>query len=93
MEDRIISLFDTLYGRDFRSRAKKLREECLELVEAIDNLSPAPRLAEFDMLIDEMADVEAVMTHVADLLHIDRERLLNMAVDKVEIRLLNPQYK
>ena len=93
MDGIVITLFSDMYGRNFIARTDKLREECLELVEAIDNLSPSPKDGELDRLIDEMSDVEAVMTHVCDLLHITRDSLLEAAIDKVSKRVENPNYK
>jgi len=93
METEVITLFNSLYGRDFRTRAKKLREECFELVEAIDNLSLSPKDGELDRVIDEMADVLAVLTHVTSLLHMSRDELLKIAIDKSEKRIENPEYK
>ena len=93
MENKVVDIFDEKYGRDFRKRTAKLREECMELVEAIDNLSPAQHDGELDRLIDEMADVMAVMTHVASLLNMSLVDLLETAIDKVLKRVDNPDYK
>lgn len=93
IEKKAICLFDALYGRNFLSRTKKLREECLELVEAIDNLSISTKDGELDKLLDEMGDVEAVLSHTANIINTTRDELLCAAVDKVEKRQINPNYK
>lgn len=93
IENNAIKLFDSLYGREFISRTKKLREECLELIEAIDNMGHYPKDGHLDHLIDEMSDVEAVLTHTSNILNISRIELLNMAVYKSERRKTEPNFK
>jgi|GEM_PF-6734096 len=93
MDLKVITLFNRLYGRDFNSRCKKLREECLELIEAIDNLSIAPKDGELDHFIDEMGDVEALITHIGNILNISRNDILKGAINKVERRIIEPNYK
>ena len=92
--EKIVELFDNLYGRDFGSRILKLREECAELIEVIDAVPNAPKDGHFDRLQDEMSDVLAVLTHVADIMNIQNgtDGLLQAAIAKVMTRAENPDY-
>jgi len=91
-EVQVKELFTEVYGVDFRERAGKLKEECLELVETIDNLSVCPKDGELDMFIDELSDTLAVLTHVTALLNMTNDELLLIALKKTKNRIKSPDF-
>lgn len=70
----------------------KLREEYGELMEAAekDIFNNKDNLDDF---IDELADLNAVVFHIAGILGLTQDELLSMAADKVVGRMKDPNYK
>ena len=64
--------FDTRISR----RMKKLTEEFNELVEAVNS-------GKREDIIDELADVNGVLFHIAGILGYTQDELLEMCADKV----------
>jgi len=94
VEERAVELFEKLYAEKyFKKRMLKLKEECLELVEVIDEVYSSPTDGQLDRLEDEMSDVLGVITHMAWLMKMDLDKLLLMAIDKSERRIQDPDYK
>lgn len=95
---KILALFNKLYGKNLSKRYKKLTEEFNELKEVIDNNnennSEPENSKEFlENFVDELADVNAFIFHIAGILELTQDELLNKAVDKVVGRMKNPNYK
>lgn len=74
--------FDTRISR----RMKKLTEEFNELVEAVNS-------GKREDIIDELADVNGVLFHIAGILVYTQDELLEMCADKVMGREKDPNYK
>lgn len=77
------------YGDDIGKRVAKLKEECLELQEAGDNMT----FGNYEDFIDELADVNVVVAHINHISGMTYEELINIAQDKIVKRLKNPDYK
>ena len=88
----ILALFNERFGTSVDRRLVKLREEYGELMEAAekDIFNNKDNLDDF---IDELADLNAVVFHIAGILGLTQDELLSMAVDKVVGREKDPNYK
>lgn len=91
VEKDLVRLFDKLYGRDYEKRIQKLQEELDELKFA--STEYVLDFASRECLIDEMSDVVAVIAHIANILGTDINKLLLQALDKVQGRQIDPNYK
>lgn len=91
---QIANLFNELFGTNIASRCRKMEEEFNEYKTAVKHAMP-----EFDdpgrmnAVIDELADLNAVVFHSAVILGISQRDLLEMAYDKVKGRQTDPNYK
>ena len=91
---QIANLFNELFGTNIASRCRKREEEFNEYKGAVKHAMP-----EFDdpgrmnAVIDELADLNAVVFHSATILGIPQRDLLEMAYDKVKGRQTDPNYK
>ena len=90
--NEILALFNEKFGISVDLRMRKLEEEFNELKEAheSDQFKNDGNLSDF---IDELADLNAVLFHIAGILGLTQEQLLSMAVDKVVGREKDPNYK
>lgn len=88
----ILALFNERFGTSVDRRLVKLREEYGELMEVAekDILKNKDNLDDF---IDELADLNAVVFHIAGILGLTQDELLSMAADKVIGRMKDPNYK
>lgn len=88
----ILALFNERFGTSVDRRLVKLREEYGELMEAAekDILKNKDNLDDF---IDELADLNAVVFHIAGILGLTQDELLSMSADKVVGRMKDPNYK
>lgn len=91
---QISNLFNKLFGTNIVERCRKMEEEYNEYREAVKYAMP-----EFDdperinAVIDELADLNAIVFHSAAILGISQRDLLEMAYDKVKGRQTDPNYK
>lgn len=87
--------FNADYGTNIERRLIKLNEELNELLEAIYNYLDNAKSGNIDYsdIKDEMGDVLAVMTHVCSLIGSDPRTLFFEAVEKIERRKTDPNYK
>lgn len=76
-----------LYGDNLQDRVAKLGEEYEELHDAA--ALPVRR----DNVIDELADVNIIVAHIAHILGVTREQLFEIAKDKIKKRETDPNYK
>lgn len=93
MENKeIIELFNRKFGTSVDLRMRKLEEEFNELKEAheADPFKNESNLCDF---IDELADLNAVLFHIAGILGVTQDKLLSMAADKVVGREKDPNYR
>ena len=89
-------LLDKHAGNNIINRMFKLREAYHELLEAwhdLDGCLPKDYNKCHEAFIDELADVNAVLFHIAAMNGLTQEDLLQMAYDKFKQRLTNPNYK
>ena len=97
IETTAISLFNSEFGTDKLSRFKKVTEEFNETAEAFEKYLEIPSFGKVkdntEHLKDEISDLYATVTHFASLFNLNHNELLEMAIDKVETRKLNPNYK
>lgn len=93
--ESIINKFDMLFTRNLDLRLRKLTEEYNELIASAENYRNTGTLTDTDKenIVDELADVNAVLFHIASLFGLSQRELLDMAVDKIKGRLSNPNYK
>ena len=91
-KEEILALFNERFGTSVDRRLVKLREEYGELMEAAekDILKNKDNLDDF---IDELADLNVVVFHIAGILGLTQDDLLTMAADKVKGREKDPNYK
>ena len=91
-KEEILALFNERFGTSVDRRLVKLREEYGELMEAAekDIFNNKDNLDDF---IDELADLNAVVFHIAGILGLTQDELLSMAADKVVGRMKDPNYK
>lgn len=91
IEKDFLKFCNQKYGTEIVSRLDKLQEECQELNDAIAGFTMGDNgIAE---VRDEMSDVLAVITHVSDIIGTDTRQLLYDALDKIQGRQKNPDYK
>ena len=88
----ILALFNTKFGTSVDRRLVKLREEYGELMEAAEK-DIYKNKDNLDDFIDELADLNAVLFHIAGILGLTQDELLSMAADKVVGRMKDPNYK
>ncbi len=91
-EQKIVSIMNRKYGLDFRKRFEKLDEEMEELMEAKEQYVSDGTLKARDHIKEELADVMAVLTHLASLFDMSIDELLIEALLKIHIRDHNPKY-
>lgn len=87
--------FNADYGTNIERRLIKLNEELNELKEALYNYFDNSKSGNIDYsdIKDEMGDVLAVITHVCSLIGTDPRTLFFKAVEKIERRKTDPNYK
>lgn len=91
---QIILLFNELFGTNIASRCRKMEEEFNEYKEAVKHAMPTfDDPGRMNAVIDELADLNAVVFHSAAILGIPQRDLLEMAYDKVKGRQTDPNYK
>lgn len=99
VEKKAISLFNDKFGKDVTSRFNKVEEEfeemkqALQVVLAQDQNDASKVEAHVLHLKDEISDLYATVTHFASLFGLSHFQMLEMAIDKVEKREKNPNYK
>lgn len=90
----IMELFNELFGTNIASRCRKIEEEFNEYKEAVKHAMPTfDDPGRMNAVIDELADLNAVVFHSAAILGIPQRELLEMAYDKVKGRQTDPMYK
>lgn len=90
----IVDLFNELFGTNIASRCRKIEEEFNEYKGAVKHAMPTfDDPGRMNAVIDELADLNAVVFHSAAILGILQRELLEMAYDKVKGRQTDPMYK
>jgi len=99
-EKRLFEKMNKLFGRNIEKRLGKLAEEYNELFEAFERyLSREKTQREINEInpgthdiIDELADVNVVLFHIAALLGYSQKELQEMAYTKIAGREKNPEF-
>lgn len=88
--------FNNKFGRDLASRMKKFHEEAKEFDEAMDEFlnatDPADGNKKRQHLLDEIEDVQAVLSHITHILASDFQTVLTNAYVKVKVREHDKNY-
>jgi hypothetical protein len=92
-EARIHKFLTEKYGNDTVSRAKKVEEEHTEFQEALIKYKNNPIEKNLLHLRDEMSDLYVTVSHAASTIEMYHRELLEMGVDKIKEREINPNYK
>lgn len=91
-KEEILEKFNEKFGTSVDLRMRKLEEEFNELKEAHE-ADPFKSDGDMSDFIDELADLNAVLFHIAGILGLTQDQLLEMAYDKVIGREKDPNYK
>lgn len=87
----VLAKFNEKFGTSVDLRMRKLEEEFNELKEAHE--ADPFKNGDTSDFIDELADLNAVIFHIAGILGLTQDDLLSMAFDKVVGREKDPNYK
>ncbi len=85
-ENEIMEGMTARYGKNIPQRMKKLNEEVRELHNAI-------AFASSESILDELADVQIIVAHMAHIMGADSQQLINAAWQKICRRDIDPTYK
>lgn len=88
----VIKKLNEKYGTNVKARLTKFCEEAVELVCASSDENYLSDESKQDF-IDELADVNVVVFHIASILGKTQDQLLFMALDKIIGRESDPNYK
>jgi hypothetical protein len=92
-EKRLFAKMNNLFGKNIQSRFSKLTEEYHELfVVADDMLVNGIMPDDMTEIIDELADMNAVLSHIAALFGYSQKELLEIAYKKIAGREKNPEF-
>lgn len=92
-QENMLERMNILYGKNIPKRFSKLTEEYHELLVAADDyLVNGIMPSDNSEIIDELADLNAVLFHIAGLYGYTQEQLLEMAYNKIEGRQADPNY-
>ncbi len=96
-KQKILEMLNEKYGTNLNARFEKLSEEYNELVEAVDEVPGTLTLEHCVSFIrdfvDELSDVNVIIFHMAGIIGLSQDELLEMAVDKIKGRDIDPNYK
>lgn len=92
-EKRLFAKMNSLFGKDLQNRFSKLTEEYHELFVVADDMLVNGIIPD-DMteIIDELADMNAVLFHIAALFGYSQKELLEIAYKKIAGREKNPEF-
>lgn len=92
-EKRLFAKMNSLFGKDLQKRFSKLTEEYHELFVVADDMLVNGIIPD-DMteIIDELADMNAVLFHIAALFGYSQKELLEIAYKKIAGREKNPEF-
>lgn len=92
-EKRLFRKMNKLFGNDLNNRFSKLTEEYHELLVAADDMLVNGIIPDDKTeIIDELADLNAVLFHIAALLGYSQRDLQKIAYKKIAGREKNPEY-
>lgn len=89
--------FTERFEGNLYDRFEKLKEEFEELKEAFEDYFnakyPSDRKIKEEHLLEEIGDVQAVLTHITTILGSDFQTVVMEAIIKNKVRETNPNYK
>lgn len=92
-EKRLFEKMNKLFGKNFQMRFLKLTEEYHELIVVADDMLVNGIIPEnTSEIIDELADLNAVLFHIAALFGYSQKELQEMAYTKIAGREKNPEF-
>lgn len=92
-EKRLFEKMNKLFGKNFKMRFLKLTEEYHELFVVADDMLVNGIIPEnTSEIIDELADLNAVLFHIAALFGYSQKELQEMAYTKIAGREKNPEF-
>lgn len=92
-EKRLFEKMNKLFGKNFQMRFLKLTEEYHELFVVADDMLVNGIIPEnTSEIIDELADLNAVLFHIAALFGYSQKELQEMAYTKIAGREKNPEF-
>lgn len=92
-EKRLFEKMNSLFGKNLQRRFSKLTEEYHELFVAVDDMLVNGIIPDDKTeIIDELADMNAVLFHIAGLFGYSQKELLEMAATKIEGRQIDPNF-
>lgn len=92
-EKRLFEKMNKLFGKNFQMRFLKLTEEYHELFVVADDILVNGIIPEnTSEIIDELADLNAVLFHIAALFGYSQKELQEMAYTKIAGREKNPEF-
>lgn len=92
-EKRLFEKMNKLFGKNFQMRFLKLTEEYHELFVVADDMLVNGIIPEnTSEIIDELADLNAVLFHIAALFGYSQKELQEMAYTKIAEREKNPEF-
>lgn len=92
-EKRLFEKMNKLFGKNFQMRFLKLTEEYNELFVVADDMLVNGIIPEnTSEIIDELADLNAVLFHIAALFGYSQKELQEMAYTKIAGREKNPEF-
>lgn len=92
-EKRLFEKINKLFGKNFQMRFLKLTEEYHELFVVADDMLVNGIIPEnTSEIIDELADLNAVLFHIAALFGYSQKELQEMAYTKIAGREKNPEF-
>lgn len=92
IEDESVKLFNKKYGNDFFTRIDKLKEETKELFDAYDEMERCNTKENILHFIDELSDVQGVLSHLHSLFASDNDKALLNCIIKNKCREIDPNY-
>lgn len=93
-QENMLECMNLFYGKNIRKRFGKLTEEYNELLDAAHDYVVNGRMPlDNNDILDELADLNAVLFHIAGLFGYTQEQLLEMAYDKIVGRKVDHNYK
>lgn len=92
-QENMLECMNLFYGKNIRKRFGKLTEEYNELLDAAHDYVVNGRMPlDNNDILDELADLNAVLFHIAGLFGYTQEQLLEMAYNKILGRQVDPNY-
>jgi len=87
------NIFDKVFGTDLESRMEALKNEYIELQEAFEMQKNQPCPLHEENFLNELADVQSIITHITSICNDSFERQLLYTNEKLLSRIEISKYK